>query len=204
MSRLAAISPASRSTPAIRALIAALAVFTAAACAGDDPTAPTASKLSPSDATRALVAFCPRGSRAELSAKIVSAGASSTPSATPGTKLVNVWGTVTNSGVCDAEPFRVEASQATADPNGLAAYFKVNETAQIDAHGSLKAPLAPGATVAFTGTMTVTIPYGNNPGVWVMLVADGCINVGDEFFPTYCRVYESNESNNLSNRVWIP
>ncbi len=57
------------------------------------------------------------------------------------------------------------------------------------------APLDPGAEVTFTGVITF-LPSLRGETVALKAIADSCS--GDEFMPDYCRVQETDESNNES------
>ncbi len=62
-------------------------------------------------------------------------------------------------------------------------------------------PLGPGANVTFEGKLTFH-PSVHEETVDIVAIADSCS--GDEFMPEYCRVDESDETNNASSAISVP
>lgn len=61
-------------------------------------------------------------------------------------------------------------------------------------------PLAPGASVIFDGKL-IFHPEEHNTTVSLSAMADSC--AGDELMPTFCRVRESDETNNKSTPISV-
>lgn len=107
---------------------------------------------------------------------------------------------VKNQGNKSAGIFKV-ATEFTGSPVDPTRSFVVAFT--VTGQGSIWYPfttgsLAAGSTVDFSGKVTF---HPSNHGVTVSLkaIADSCS--GDEFMPSYCRVKESNENNNVSTPI---
>lgn len=91
--------------------------------------------------------------------------------------------------------------QRSASPSKVAVYYKLNGNEYVGAFAvagqsniwyPMTETLAPGASKAFRGVLTVRIQ--NQPKTDLKAEADSCS--GDEFMPAYCRVSETSEANN--------
>lgn len=195
MSRFPA--PAFRHAAARRSLLTGLAAaLTLGACAVDDPTAPTRTPDAPSAALVGPYCFQTR-SQPDLIATLERAGPMQYVSAT--TRRVPVAGVVKNVGSACARTFRVEGYQWTGD-GGFATHVEFDATPAITAAGFTTAPLNAGASIRFSGTILVGVNYAAEPAA-VRLKADACDYVDEETMPAYCRVAESNETNNATD--WV-
>jgi hypothetical protein len=181
---------------------ALLAALTLAACAADTSTSPV---LEPSVPSAVLFgSTClPTRSQPDLVPTLTITGTpklvSSTRASIPFTAVVK------NIGSGCAGTFRISGHQFANDVNpymedgARVVGITVTETATVDKYGWTKGGLNNGASVSFSGTILVTIVYGTTPGVeaaGVRIKADACDYVDEEYLPTYCRVVESNETNN--------
>lgn len=112
---------------------------------------------------------------------------------------------VKNRGLSSAGIFKVSAEHTIASGIYAGTYFWVAFTVpgQSDAGSPwTSTTLAGGATVTFNGRLIFpNLSSLHNRTVTIRAKADSC--VGDEFMPTYCRVNEVNEGNNLSTAISV-
>jgi hypothetical protein len=103
---------------------------------------------------------------------------------------------VRNQGGTAADPFKLSAHNGS-----LTLPFSVGGQSS-GFYPSTNSSLSPGSTVSFSGNVTLPNELGGST-VSLRIVADSCDS--DEFMPSFCRVDESNESNNESARsIFLP
>lgn len=109
---------------------------------------------------------------------------------------------VKNQGDAEAGIFKVTTEFMGPQWGPFAVAFEVPGQA-IVSYPFTNSPLAPGGEVTFEGYASF-IPGVGNMTVSLWAIADSC--GGDEFMPDYCRVDESDESNNESTviSVYLP
>ena len=108
---------------------------------------------------------------------------------------------VKNQGNADANIFKVSLEYTEALGTFAVAFDVIGQANLWYPYTS--GPLAPGSEVTFVGNV-LFISNVRNETVSLWAIADSCS--GDEFMPDYCRVDESDESNNESNviSVYLP
>jgi len=109
---------------------------------------------------------------------------------------------VKNQGDAEAGIFKVSTEYMGPQGGAFAVAFEVPGQATVW-YPYTSSPLAPGGEVTFEG-YALFIPGVSNMTVSLWAIADSC--GGDEFMPDYCRVEESDESNNESTviSVYLP
>jgi hypothetical protein len=112
---------------------------------------------------------------------------------------------VKNQGDVEADIFKVSTAYMGSHGGPFEVGFEVpgQTTVYYNWYPYTSSPLAPGSEVTFVGNV-LFIPNVRNETVSLWAIADSC--GGDEFMPDYCRVDESDESNNESNiiSVYLP
>jgi hypothetical protein len=119
-----------------------------------------------------------------------------TPTVVGSTVEVPVSVTVKNQGDASATTFKV-STEYTSSTGTFVMAFTVPGQANIW-YPFTPGNLAAGSSVTFDGKVTFII---GGETVTARAVADSCS--GDEFMPAYCRVDESDETNNVSSDVTI-
>ena len=105
---------------------------------------------------------------------------------------------VSNIGTGGARTFKVSVSYSeVADPGGFVVAFTVPGQTN-NWYPMTSSTLAAGASVTFDGILTFH-PSVRGVSVDITALADSCS--GDEFAPAFCRVEESDETNNESNTI---
>jgi hypothetical protein len=137
---------------------------------------------------------CPLGGQADLVATLTVTG---TPTNVGGGVIaVPVQVVVTNQGDGSATIFKV-STEYTSQSGTFAVSFSVPfQPSQWYPYTSTS--LAAGDSVTFVGTVNFII---SGETVDLRAIADSCS--GDEFMPAYCRVNESDETNNVSADVVV-
>jgi hypothetical protein len=108
---------------------------------------------------------------------------------------------VTNQGNEPAGPFKISTQYSGGAIDAARTFlvgFDVPAGSPFTYYPSTTAPLAVGASETFDGHV-VFHPAEHGVTVSLTAIADSC--AGDEFMPAYCRVDESNETNNESSAV---
>jgi len=106
---------------------------------------------------------------------------------------------VTNQGNTVAGVFKVVVPYFEQKGSGYALF---TVSGQADPRFPFTGFLLPaGSSVALDGVVTL-YPSSAGQDIWLWAIADSC--VGDDGFPVYCRVLESDEGNNQSKPIVIP
>ena len=144
---------------------------------------------------------CPSANRPDLVVTSLTATGSPTTLAT-GVIQVPIEVVVKNQGNSNAAVFKTSTQYtgvAGLTPGTYVVAFTV--PGQSDTwYPWTSVPLAPGDEVTFTGTVSFIAGSGGQT-VTLTALADSCS--GDEFMPSYCRVLESDETNNESATISI-
>ena len=179
-------------------LVSLMAAVALSACATDRLTEPTSSSQREPVATATVVPMSKicMLTPGKLPDLIVTALRTGTPTSAG---VVPVKASIKNNGAGCATPFRIEG-QEWLYSGLIAARLDVDPSPDVDASGFTLRSIAPGETLTISGRITVPVFAHNEYAVFNILV-DGCAYVGDEFFPTHCRVAESNEDNNFAQAI---
>jgi hypothetical protein len=103
---------------------------------------------------------------------------------------------VKNIGEASAGIFKLAAEYTSQQRTFTAAFTVPGQSNSF--YPFTSSPLAPGNTVTFEGKVVFSSSLRGTT-VTLRIIADSCS--GDEFMPSYCRVEESNESNNVSSAI---
>lgn len=105
---------------------------------------------------------------------------------------------VTNQGVANAGIFRLSARYITSNGDYMRPFVAPGQSSQWKP--STMATMRPGDTIAVEGKL-LGFPSDSPVSVDFYIKADSCD--ADEFMPEYCRVNESDETNNESAKITV-